>query len=424
MRTIVLALCALSSFATAAEPQIVTVEENDGKPVVTVTATEYRAVVKQVARVQNGVTVVETVKEQVPVTVRQVVALDPKGGSIEGRDGKPLDEKQFAELIKKGAIVAVSMDGQPVDPAVVKKNPTIVATVRLGETKPSYSVLGGEKGRVALVNAKGEVEWEYATKAEVHDLALLPNGNILLPTGSASLAEVTRDKKVVWTYEAKKDGYKGRIEIHAFQRLDDGKTMVAESGTARIVEVDSAGKVVKEVPLTVEHPNPHRDTRMARKLANGHYLVCHEGDGKVREYDDAGKVVWTYALDLGGRPRSDGHGPEGHGVEVFGAVRLTNGNTLIGAGNGNRVIEVNKDGKIVWELGQDELPGIKLAWVTMLQVLPNGNVIVGNCHAGEKNPQLFEVTREKKVVWTFKDFKNFGNGLAATQVIGVKGVIR
>lgn len=292
------------------------------------------------------------------------------------------------------------------------------------DEKPAYSVLAADNGRVAIVNSAGEVEWEVANKAEVHDLALLPNGNLMFPTDRTTIVEMTREKKVVWKYEAKqKPGYTGRIEIHAFQRLDDGNTMVAESGNARIVEVNSEGKVVLEFPLTLEKPNAHRDTRMARKLENGNYLVCHEGDAKVREYDPKGKVVWTYALDLGGRPRTDGHGPEGHGTEVYGAVRLPNKNTLIGTGNGNRVIEVTPEGKIVWELKQDELPGIKLAWVTMLQVLENGNIIVGNCHAGKDNPQLFEVTRDKKVVWTFKNFMTFGNGLAASQVIGPKGKV-
>src|SRR5207249_11998027 len=145
------------------------------------------------------------------------------------------------------------------------------------------------------------------------------------------------------------------------------------------------GQIVVEVPLTIEKPNPHRDTRMARKLANGNYLVCHEGDGKVREYDPKGKVVWTYTLDLGGRPRSDGHGPEGHGTEVFAALRLANGNTLIACGNGNRVIEVTPAGQVVWSIEQNELPGITLAWVTTLQLLPSGNLIVGNTDAGESN---------------------------------------
>jgi hypothetical protein len=93
--------------------------------------------------------------------------------------------------------------------------------------------------------------------------------------------------------------------------------MVAESGNRRIVEVDRAGKIVKEVPLVVENPHPHRDTRLARKLASGNYLVCHEGDGVIREYDGNGKVVWSYTLDLAGRPRSAGHGPKGTAPKSF-----------------------------------------------------------------------------------------------------------
>jgi hypothetical protein len=159
-------------------------------------------------------------------------------------------------------------------------------------------------------------------------------------------------------------------------------------------------------------------------LSNGHYLVCHEGDGAVREYDEQGKVVWSYVLDLAGRPRSPGHGPEGHGTEVFSALRLENGNTLIGCGNGNRVIEVTPAGKIVWSIEQNELPGITLAWVTSLQLLQSGNIVVGNTHAGEQNPQLFEVSRDKKVLWTFRDFNAFGNSLAAAMVLDVEGVQR
>src|SRR5947209_13333085 len=185
-----------------------------------------------------------------------------------------------------------------------------------------YKVLAQDKGHVAIVGPDGKVEWEVECKYNSHDIHLLPNGNLLLHTGPAAVTEMTPKKEVVWKYEAKpRDGYKGRVEVHAFQRLPDGSTMVAESGNRRIVEVSRDGKVVKEVPLTVNKPDPHRDTRMVRKLATGNYLVCHEGDGCVREYDPVGKVVWEYKLDLAGRPRSGGHGPEGHGTEVYGALR-------------------------------------------------------------------------------------------------------
>ncbi len=295
---------------------------------------------------------------------------------------------------------------------------SVLTTTSSGQETPSYQVLGADRGHVALVDANGNVTWEVPVSGEVHDLAMLPNGNRLFPIKPGTIVEMTPDKKIVWQYESKaKPGYDGRVEVHAFQRLPDGLTMIAESGNRRIIEVDRNGEIVHEIPLTVDHPNPHRDTRLARKLDNGHYLVCHEADGTVREYDREGRVVWSYTLDLGGRPPSPGHGPEGHGTEVFGALRLPDGNTLIATGNGNRVIEVTPKGEIVWSIGHDELPGIRLAWVTTLQRRPNGNLIFGNCHAGPENPQLIEVTRDKQVVWTFKDFTTFGNGLAATQVL-------
>ena len=291
--------------------------------------------------------------------------------------------------------------------------------------EPAYRVLGQDKGHVAIVGPDGKVQWEVECKHGSHDIALLDSGNLLLHSGHTTIVEMTPEKKIVWRYEARpKVGYDGRVEIHAFQRLADGLTMVAESGNRRIVEVDSHGKIVNEIPLSVDHRDPHRDTRMARKLASGNYLVCHEADGVVREYDGSGKVVWSYQLDLAGRPAAPGHGPEGHGTAVFGALRLASGNTLIACGNGNRVIEVTPAGKTVWSLEQKELPGITLAWVTTLQVLPSGNIIIGNCHAGETNPQLIEVTREKKVVWTFRDFKTFGNSLAVAQVLDLEGVNR
>jgi len=296
------------------------------------------------------------------------------------------------------------------------------AAVAADPSAPAYRVLAQDKGKAAIVNAKGEVEWEYPVRHSSHDIAALPNGNFLLHLSGATVAEVTPDKKIVWKYDSKPIEPKGRVEVHAFQRLADGSTMIAESGNRRIIEVDKDGKIVKQIALKVDKPNAHRDTRLARKLDNGNYLVCHEGDGCLREYDGEGKVVWTYKLDLAGRPASGGHGPEGHGVEVFGAVRLPNGNTVIGGGNNNRVIEVDPAGKTVWSIEQKELPGIVLAWVTTIEVLENGNIIFGNCHAGADNPQLIEVTREKKVVWTFKDFKTFGNGLAAAQVLGVKAI--
>ena len=298
--------------------------------------------------------------------------------------------------------------------------------VSIADSSRDYKVLGADKKRVAIVNSKGEIEWEVPNPdaREIHDIQMLPNGNVLFQTGYTTVVEVSRDKQTVWKHESKpKAGYDGKVEIHSYQRLKNGLTLIAESGNSRLIEVDKQDKIVKEIPLTVVKSNAHRDTRMVRKLDNGNYLVCQEGEGKVREYDAKGKIVWEYTLDLNDRPRSNGHGPEGHGVEVFGAIRLPNGNTMIAGGNNNRVFEVTREGKVVWSVDQKELPGITFAWMTTLQQLPNGNLIIGNTHAGPENPQLIEVTRDKKVVWQFKDFNNFGNNLVAAQVINLKGKV-
>ena len=291
----------------------------------------------------------------------------------------------------------------------------------LAELRASYgfaarSVLGQDRGRFVILGPTGEVEWEYPGAHNAHDIAVLANGNLLLHTAPNRVIELTRAKEIVWQWESKPVApYAGPVEIHGFQRLPNGDTMIAETGNLRIVEVDAKGEVVRAVPIRSERPDSHHDTRRVRKTAAGTYLVCHEPLGLVREYDARGGIVWEYAVPLApGREASPGQC--GHGSAVFSALRLANGNTLIGGGNNNRVLEVTPAKEIVWSVGQEELKDpagkpIRLCWVTGIQALPNGNVVIGNTHAGPDQPQLIEVTRDKKVVWTLRDWTNFGNDL-------------
>ncbi|MBX9682027.1 MAG: PQQ-like beta-propeller repeat protein [Gemmataceae bacterium] len=282
------------------------------------------------------------------------------------------------------------------------------------------------KGRLAIVNEEGKIAWETKIRS-LHDLHMLENGNVLAHRTITQIVEIDpKTNKVVWEYDAaKKNGNEGkRVEVHAFQRLADGVTMIAESGVSRIIEVDREGKLLREIKLQAKRPDAHRDTRLVRKLATGNYLVCHEGEGAVREYDGQGKVVWDYAVPLFDRKPAGGHGPEAWGNQIFSAVRLKNGNTLIGGGNGHSVIEVTPAKEIVWHLKQNDLPGITLAWVTTLEVLANGNIVIGNCHAGPNQPQIVEATRDKKVAWTFRDFTNFGDSTTNSQILDAKGSLR
>ncbi|MCC6508752.1 MAG: PQQ-binding-like beta-propeller repeat protein [Pirellulaceae bacterium] len=279
------------------------------------------------------------------------------------------------------------------------------------------------KGRIAIIGEAGQTEWEKKI-GPLHDLHLLSNGNVLMQTSWTELVEVKPStNEIVWQYNsAKQNGNAGKkVEVHAFQRLENGLTMIAESGPCRIIEVDAEGKIQHALPLKVTKPHPHRDTRLVRKLASGNYLVCHEGDGLVREYAADGSTIWEYAVPLFDKSPAGGHGVEAWGNQCYCALRLASGNTLISTGNGHGIIEVTPDKQIVWHVKQDDLPGIQLAWVTTLQVLPSGNIVLGNCHAGEKNPQVIEITRDKQVVWKFHDFDRFGDAFTNTQVLSING---
>lgn len=290
-----------------------------------------------------------------------------------------------------------------------------------GSVDAGHRLLVQGKGKLAIVKADGSLEWDMPWGA-IHDVHVLPNGHILVQQGAARVAEIDpAQKKVVWAYDSTtQNGNDGKkMEVHAFQPLGDGRLMIAESGAARLIEVDRDGRLLKMVPLKINKPHPHTDTRLVRKLNTGNYLVCHEGDGCVREYDgQTGEVVWEYEVPLFGKSPKGGHGPEAFGNKCFAAVRLANGNTLIATGNGHSVIEVTPQKEIIWKIEQRDLPGITLAWVTTLEVLPNGHYIIGNCHAGEGQPLLIELEpRAKKVVWTFDRFQDFGNDVSNTQVL-------
>src|SRR5439155_15445826 len=74
--------------------------------------------------------------------------------------------------------------------------------------------------------------------------------------------------------------------------LPNGNVMIVECGTSRIIEVDRAGKIAKEIKLkTAPEVRLRNQFRGTRKTKDGHYLVCFKGEGKIVELDGDGKVL-------------------------------------------------------------------------------------------------------------------------------------
>jgi outer membrane protein assembly factor BamB len=241
-------------------------------------------------------------------------------------------------------------------------------------------VLATGSGRVLMLSPQGEVTWAH-TAGNVHDIWRLPNGNVLFADGN--ITEVTPDHRVVFEY--KPENQKGG-GAYSCQRLANGNTVVGENASGRVVEVDGNGRTVFSFTTRYDSKNEHHHMRMVRKLDNGNYLVCHSGDNLVREYRPDGSTAWekkTKAL-------------------AFAAVRLPNGNTLVSTLG--QVTEYDADGGQVWEFAATDVPGTVIQNMTGLQVLPNGNLVIGCYAAYTKEGQgcgLFEITRGKKLVWRY-----------------------
>lgn len=267
---------------------------------------------------------------------------------------------------------------------------------------------GGDK--VCIVSATGEIEWEVEAK-HPQDCWRLLNGNILFAYVNGA-KEMTKDKQVVWEYRQdlkvtnhvslkQKDGtivekdIEEGVECHGCQPLPNGNVLVVECGTSRIIEVDRAGKIAKEIKLVTKPDiRLHNQFRGTRKTSDGHYLVCFKGEGKIVELDGDGKVLRE--VKVPGDPHE--------------VVQLPNKNLLITCGDGHTVKEINPSDKIVWELNENDLPGNTLRLMAGCNRLPNGNtlfaVFLGHGHLGEQ-AQVIEVTPDKKVVWEMKDHAHF-----------------
>ena len=258
----------------------------------------------------------------------------------------------------------------------------------------THSFLGvGKANKVVIVGEDKKVEWSFNMPAS--DGWVLPSGNVLLalygtkgyPNGG--IVEVEREtKKVVFSYKGQQK------ETSTVQPLENGTFLLAELGPQpRAQVINRQGKVVKSMPLQCQKNNFHMQTRMLRLLPNGNYIAPHLLDFAVKEYDAAtGKVVRTFPTDDRGRQKRDW---------PFTAIRLKDGNTLIACTNGNRIIEVDSKGKTVWSVTNDDIGENLFDDACGAQRLPNGNTVISSYHAKGKSVKLFEVTREKKVVWSY-----------------------
>jgi hypothetical protein len=218
-------------------------------------------------------------------------------------------------------------------------------------------------GRVYEVGRDGKVRWEIA------DLNYPLDAQIVGP--DRVLVTEYRNRQVT------ERNFKGEVQWSkavpgmpiAAQRLDNGNTLIVARN--EVVEVTRTGQEVFRAM------SENGVLIGARRLKNGEtYLL--DRNGLCQRLDARGKEIKRFVA-----------GPIatviGTSIDV-----LPNGNLLLPLYNQNRVIEVNADGKEVWEVTHQR--------PTSASRLPNGNTLI----ASRYGRGVSEVDRTGKEVWSFQ----------------------
>jgi HEAT repeat protein len=183
--------------------------------------------------------------------------------------------------------------------------------------------------RVTERNKKNEILWQ---KEIIGPLMAqrLPNGNTVVATRT-QIVELDKAGKTVSTYTPKD----GALVMKALKLPNGDLAVVSQPGVgvgvSRYARVNGAGKEVRSFQVNVSTFGGKIDV-----LANGHVMVPEMNNNRVVELDEQGKVVW-----------------EGATEGAIAAVRLPNGHTLVTTMSQLRAVELDRTGKEVWEYKSD-----------------------------------------------------------------------
>ncbi len=272
----------------------------------------------------------------------------------------------------------------------------------LAEEPISHSFLA-TGGATYIRSHDGKITWQFPHGSR--DGEVLEDRSVLLalskskahPGGAAAIVDPSG--KIAFLYEGT------QTEVNTVQMLKSGAILMTEAGAKpRILEISREGKILAEVAIQAQTRDHHLQSRMTRKLANGNYLVPQLLDEVVREYTPGGKIVWEVKTPYW----------------PFTAIRLPDGNTLIGCTLKDLVIEVDSMGKLVWQVDNRDLGSRLINDACGIQRLPNGNTVITSHHAQKDEVRLVEVNRDKKVVWTHRDQAK--PGIHHFQILDTNGV--
>jgi len=242
------------------------------------------------------------------------------------------------------------------------------------------------------------------------DVERLANGNTLITDAGdetcrgSKIIEVNPDGQWVWSYD------RGLQFAHSAKRLTNGHTLISDTTHDRVIEVDPGGQIVFSSDNWGTGTGTMSDgTRLhypndAHALDDDRLIITDRNNNRFVIVKRDGTVERTFGQDI----------KHPHNCDL-----LPSGNVLLADSDGNRVIEVDPQGRTVWSYDGKAVGGLN--WPRDADRTPDGHTLITD----SKNGRLLRVAGDGQVLWTYEagyfanyydaDLLDNGNVLASDQ---------
>ncbi|TDB36971.1 MAG: hypothetical protein D9V44_10750 [Actinobacteria bacterium] len=315
--------------------------------------------------------------------------------------------------------------------ALVLAQPSVATartTYREGSASRPFSVGALTGGRVVetagdpRIVPRTAILWEFKTPSlDPRCIQLLTNGNVLIASRDGNrVLEVDISGRIVWTYTSGE--YQAAFglpatepflpfAVHRFPAPDGSQhTLVTLRKGAPVFELDENKNVVWSYGTGVSGTGPGQlfDAFSATRLAGGNTLIADNQGCRVIEVTPGGDIAWQYGV--AGEPASAHAYALGYLDWPRTAQRIDprpgDGlfTTLIADEPGQRVIEVDQSGAVIWQYGQNGVPGTgpgQLFDPSQAVELPDGTIMI--LDNPNKVGRVLHVARDHSIISVYPD---------------------
>lgn len=250
--------------------------------------------------------------------------------------------------------------------------------------------------KVAVIDKdSGLIVWSHTINAgeDCNHVEMTRRGDVLYAYNLGARLIDFKSQDVIWDYKAP-----AGCELFTSTELDNGNFMLAMCGTpARIVELDSKGKMISEITFDTGIEQVHGQFRQILKRPDGNYIIPFMQRGEVSEMTPEGEILRTV--------KTEGN--------HFSVNVMADGSWLVSCGDGHRIAQLDPaSGREIRSIESSDVEGADLLFVAQVVPLKNGNLLIANWpgHSPDKTqPKLLEIDKTGKIAWKLENTPEIGN---------------